>query len=260
MEKLEKKDYENEIESYFYNNNKNFITKWTHYFSVYERYFKKFKNKPVVFLEIGVFQGGSLQMWKSYFGEKAQIYGIDIDPRCKKFEEENITIFTGSQSDRSFLKEVKSKMPKIDIVLDDGGHWMKQQRISFEELFDHVKDEGIYMCEDCQTSYWSQYGGGYLRRGTFIEYSKRLIDKLYAWHTKKLKIDKYTKNLFSITFFDSIVVFEKKEKEMPMLINSGNIMPDFIDNPKRPIKIKIFSRIDKYYELILSFFRLPSRK
>lgn len=65
-------------------------------------------------------------MWKSYFGDKAKIFGIDIDPRCKKLEEENIKIFIGSQSDRKFLRELKELIPKIDILIDDGGHSMKQ--------------------------------------------------------------------------------------------------------------------------------------
>jgi len=49
-------------------------------------------------------------MWKNYFGENCKIYGIDIDPRCKEFEEENIEIFIGSQSDRKFLREVREKI------------------------------------------------------------------------------------------------------------------------------------------------------
>ena len=84
------------------------IWRWNHYFDIYERHFNKFRNKEIVVLEIGVAHGGSLQMWKEYFGDKAKIYGIDINPKCKEFEEENIEIFIGSQSDKKFLQKVKS--------------------------------------------------------------------------------------------------------------------------------------------------------
>ncbi|WP_129593824.1 class I SAM-dependent methyltransferase [Seramator thermalis] len=123
----------NDLEKYFYNNNDKLIDKWLHYFNIYDIYFNKYKNKEeIVILEIGVFQGGSLQMWKSYFGPNAKIYGIDINPNCKSFEEKNIEIFIESQSDRAFLRKIKQEIPKVDILIDDGGHKMNQQIIAFE--------------------------------------------------------------------------------------------------------------------------------
>lgn len=68
------------------------IHKWIHYFDIYERLFEKFIGKEINILEIGVSHGGSLQMWKEYFGDKATIFGLDIDPLCKSFEEEKINI------------------------------------------------------------------------------------------------------------------------------------------------------------------------
>jgi len=114
------------LEKYFRNNNKRLIHKWNHYFDIYERHFNRFRNKEIVILEIGVLQGGSLQMWKDYFGDKAKIFGIDIDPRCKELEEKNIKIFIGSQSDRKFLRKIKETIPLVDILIDDGGHYMDQ--------------------------------------------------------------------------------------------------------------------------------------
>lgn len=101
-----------DLESYFRSNTKRLIHKWDHYFDIYEQHFDRFRNKEIVVVEIGVSQGGSLQMWKQYFGDRAYIYGVDIDERCKQFEEENIQIFIGSQSDRKFLREIKAKIPK----------------------------------------------------------------------------------------------------------------------------------------------------
>ena len=117
----------NDLENYFNENKKRVIDKWSHYFEVYDRHFSKYRGKEIVLLEIGTFQGGSLQMWKQYFGDKAKIYGIDINPNCKQVEEENIKIMIGSQSDREFLKKVVQEVPPFDILIDDGGHTMLQQ-------------------------------------------------------------------------------------------------------------------------------------
>lgn len=213
----------NDLEAYFMQNKGRYLSKWMHYFDIYNRYFERFRGKEVTILEIGVFQGGSLQMWKNYFGDKAKIYGVDINPKCKELEEENIQIFIGSQSDRKFLKELKKSLPPLDILIDDGGHTMKQQTISHEELFDHIKDNGIYLCEDMHTSYWLQYGGGYKRRGTFIEYTKSLIDRLNAYHSEQhsLHADDFTKNVNSIHYYDSVIVIEKCKREMPRAESTG---------------------------------------
>ena len=214
-----------QIENYFYNNNKNLIHKWDHYFEIYDRHFKKYRNRDIVLLEVGVSRGGSLQMWSDYFGKGSKFFGIDIDPRCKEFENENTKIFIGSQSDRKFLKYVKENIPPVDILIDDGGHYMNQQIILFEELFDYVKKNGVYLCEDTHSSYWLVFGGGYKRRGTFIEYSKNFIDMLNAFHSEqsKYKINNFTRSVNSIHYYDSILVIEKRKREKPKDVVSGII-------------------------------------
>ncbi len=252
----------NDLEKYFRSNEKRWIFKWMHYFEVYDRHFSKYRNKEVVILEIGVSQGGSLQMWKDYFGDKAKIYGIDIYEDCKNLEEENVKIFIGSQSDRKFLKEVKKQIPKIDILIDDGGHTMVQQIVTYEEMFDHIKEDGIYFCEDVHTSYWLKYGGGHKRRGTFIEYSKNFIDYLNAFHSvqRSLKINEFTKSAFSVHYYDSIVVVEKRRKEKPYTEKTG--IPSF---ERETPQVTSFSKIKKktaqsiltMINVVLRFFRLP---
>ena len=251
----------NELEKYFRENDKRLIHKWNHYFDVYDRHFAKYKGKEIVILEIGVSHGGSLQMWKNYFGEKAKIYGIDIDPRCKELEEENIKIFIGSQSNRKFLREVKKSIPKVDILIDDGGHTMIQQIVSYEELFDHVKDNGVYLCEDIHTSYWLKFGGGYKRRGTYIEYSKKFIDLLNAFHSEQvsLKVNDFTRSVDSLHYYDSILVIEKKKRGIPINERTGSYSFDNLE--EKPVFYKLaigkinrilISNINK----LLRFFRL----
>ncbi|MDX2001763.1 MAG: class I SAM-dependent methyltransferase [Chitinophagales bacterium] len=248
----------NHLEQYFNNNSGRLIHKWMHYFEVYDRHFSKFRGKDIVLVEVGVYHGGSLQMWKDYFGPKAKIYGIDINPDCKNLEEDNIEILIGSQSDRTFLKQVKSKIPRIDILIDDGGHTMRQQIVTFEELFDHIKEDGVYLCEDLHTSYWLNFGGGYKRAGTFIEYSKNFIDYIHAWHSKQsaLKVNAFTKSVHSLHYYDSILVIEKRRMEAPVHKKTGK--ESFNDGDEKFKTNKGSRKLFYLINIVLRQLRLPS--
>ncbi|MCB0715293.1 MAG: class I SAM-dependent methyltransferase [Chitinophagaceae bacterium] len=222
------------------------VHKWNHYFEIYERYFSKYRNREITMLEIGISHGGSLALWKKYFGDGLRLYAIDVNPECKKLESENVTIFIGSQSDPTFLQTVIDQCPPFDIILDDGGHTMQQQIISFEKLFPQVKNDGIYICEDTLTSYLYEYHGGYKKKNSFIEFSKNLIDKLHAWHIpapKKIKVDDYTKTIQSIHFYDCMVVIEKTiPKEAPYTLQKGKkTIADYREPELR--KHHLFSKI-----------------
>jgi hypothetical protein len=225
----------NDLEKYFFANTGRVIHKWRHYFDVYDRHFSRFRSKPITLVEIGVFKGGSLQMWKHYFGPSAQIYGIDVNPECKKFEEDRISIFIGSQEDRGFLKSFAQSVPKIDILIDDGGHTMGQQIATFEELYPYIDENGVYLCEDLHTSYWPDFGGGYKKAGSFIEYSKNFIDYLNAWHIKSPShqpwysrqlpvippLSDFTRSANSLHYYDSMLVIEKRPSSEPTHIMTG---------------------------------------
>ncbi len=249
-----------DLEIYFRNNDSKLIHKWNHYFDVYDRYFSQFRGREVVILEIGVWHGGSLQMWKHYFGDKAKIYGVDVNPRCKELEEENVNILIGSQTDKIFLKEVKEKIPPVDILIDDGGHTMSQQIVTFEELFGHVKDGGVYLCEDLHTSYWLRWGGGHKRRGTFIEYSKNFIDYLNAYHSRQssLKPDYFTKNVKGIHYYDSMIVIEKQQREEPFTEKTGSYV---FEKKKKQSNTSVLEKMRVYalaaINKVLQFLRLP---
>jgi hypothetical protein len=207
----------NDLEKFFKKNTGRLIHKWEHYFEVYDRHFSRFRNTDVHVVEFGVGQGGSLQMWKDYFGPDCQIFGIDINPECQNLEESQIKIFTGDQGDRKFLRSLSGFIPRIDILIDDGGHTMQQQIATFEELFSSIDSTGVYLCEDLHTSYWSEWGGGYRKKETFIEYSKNFIDYINAWHsrTKKLQVTDFTESVHSLHFYDSVLVIEKRPVKKP---------------------------------------------
>ncbi|MBF0295580.1 MAG: class I SAM-dependent methyltransferase [Magnetococcales bacterium] len=200
-----------------------YIDKWSHYLEIYERYFARFRAGEVTLIEFGVSHGGSLQMWKDYFGPGARIFGVDIDPRCAVVNEENITVFQGNQDDRGSLRALRAALPRPDIIIDDGGHTMTQQINTLEEFFFHLKDGGIYLAEDLHTSYMRSHGGVYRAPDNFIEYTKRLIDQLNARYSEDpaLSLDDYGRSMFSMHYFDSVLVIEKRAVSAPIQLQRG---------------------------------------
>lgn len=206
----------NPLEDYFNGSPVRVIHKWVHYFDIYHRYFEKYRTlatptNKVVFLEIGLYQGGSLDMWLDYFGpDNCIIYGIDIDQRMAVLNTSQTRVFIGDQADPNFLNNLKNIIPQPDIILDDGGHTMNQQRTSFEHLFNHLKPGGVYMVEDTHTSYWSRYGGGYKNPQSFIEYSKGFVDQLHNYHAgSEITLHQHSLMIDAVHYHDSIVVFDK---------------------------------------------------
>ena len=216
------------LHRYFVNNVDKRLHKWLHYFDIYERHFARFRDKKPTIVEIGVAGGGSLAMWKAYFGEGARIVGIDIDPACKQHEAESIDIFIGSQDDDALLATIRQSYPRIDIVLDDGSHLMPHMIKTFEVLYPHVDPHGVYMVEDTHTCYWPKYGAGVKKAGSFMEYVKDRLDDINAFHAKgALPITGFTRTTESITTYDSVVVFEKR----PQGLRSAPITAAMPDQP-----------------------------
>ncbi len=184
--------------------------KWTHYFPIYDRHFSRFKDTSCRILEIGCGEGGSLQLWKRYFGPHAEIVGIDVEPGCKRFEEDQIRIYIGDQSDPAFLAGVLAEVGELDVIIDDGSHHMAHVAASFDILYPKLARNGVYVVEDLHTAYWDEYGGGYLRCDSFIERCKSLVDSLNAYHSRgAVAVDDFARTTLSMHFYDSVVVFEK---------------------------------------------------
>jgi hypothetical protein len=194
----------------FLNNTRQPIHKWKHYFPAYERHFSRYMNRPLTFIEIGCGNGGSLQLWKRYFGPHAQIVGIDIRPECQVCAEDQIAIRIGDQADQDFLSDVIGEFGTPDIVLDDGSHVMSHVTTSFRFLYPRISPVGIYMVEDLHTAYWDEYEGGLRRPGSFIELCKDLLDELNAdWSRGALAPSDFTRTTQSMHFYDGMAVFER---------------------------------------------------
>ena len=204
--------------------------KWHHYFEVYERHFGRFRHTNPAVLEIGVQGGGSLEMWREYFGEAAHIYGVDSEPTAKRNEDLATKVYIGDQADRNFLREVRREVGVLDIVIDDGGHRSNQQITSFEELYPTMSANGVYLVEDTHTAL---FGGGYNDRPdgqTILTFAAARCAQLMEWsgrreHFQQLMTDhnvlltdrasEFCRTTKSITFYDSIVVFERGQRPVP---------------------------------------------
>lgn len=198
--------------------------KWLHYLDIYDRYLSSYRGKSIKFLEIGIADGGSFNVWRPYFGDKANIYGIDILPDCRaKVDALNLNCHAriGSQNDPQFLREVIAEMGGLDIVLDDGSHVAEHQLTSFKTLFPLLAEGGLYICEDLHTSYWRDWQGGFKKSGTFIEAIKNMIDSIHAWYgptpNQFSNMELHTE-IHGIHLHDSIVVIEKARVSQPIML------------------------------------------
>ena len=204
-----------EIEDIFFNKLNKRCDKWYPFFNVYEKHLSKFKNKPCNLLEIGIQKGGSLELWHHYFGEKCKIHGVDNDPQVLDLIYDfEVDIEVGDQEDMKFWNDYTSKREFFDIIIDDGGHKMKQQENTVLSLFNKLNYGGVYIIEDTHTSYWEDFGGGLNRENSFIERTKSLVDLLHIRHIDKEKPSQKVINTFhgleSVSFYDSIIVLEKE--------------------------------------------------
>src|SRR6516164_1594497 len=138
------------------------IWKWAHYFDIYHRHFQKFIGRDVGVMEIGIYSGGSLGMWREYFGDRCQVYGVDIEPACLTYESDRIHVLIGDQSDRQFWARTRTAVPRIDVLIDDGLHHPEHQIITLEEMLPHLSPGGVYLCEDIlgAPNYFTSYVAG----------------------------------------------------------------------------------------------------
>jgi predicted O-methyltransferase YrrM len=212
-----------DLEDYFRGNKGRLITKWRHYFEIYERHFAPYRARPVRMVEYGVWHGGSLQMWRSYLGPQAHIVGVDRNPECARLAEEGIDVVIGDQADPATHRSLLARYGAFDIVLDDGGHTMEQQASTFRAMYPALRDGGLYVVEDTHSSYNAYWGGGLRQPGTFIEQAKLMIDQLHAWYgpVPGLAPDYVTQTTHGLHFYDSMVVVEKRTRGPPQPVCSG---------------------------------------
>lgn len=198
----------NDLEIIYVKDDGRTIQKSSHFLNVYDNLFSGYRKAPVLLVEVGVGNGGSLKMWKEYFGSQARIIGIDIAD-CVVCEEEQILFIRGDQAEVFFLESLAPRVQDAHIIIDDGSHKCQDQILTFEKLFPELRRGGLYVCEDVHTSYRQAYGGGYRRKGTFIEYCKDMIDMLHCTELPEIPQNNLCNQIESITFYRSMAVIKK---------------------------------------------------
>jgi hypothetical protein len=115
-------------------------------------------------LEIGVFRGASLRMWRDYF-PNATIHAFDQTVAAEPLPD-RIHLHQGDQANRGSLRRLlEATGSDFDLIVDDGGHTMEQQQVSLGMLFPHLSPGGLYALEDLHTSFMlaiDYYSGGRL--------------------------------------------------------------------------------------------------
>jgi len=187
------------------------IWKWEHYFEIYHRHLAKFVGRKVDVLEIGIYSGGSVEMWRSYFGENSHIYGIDIENACKAYENDHVSVFIGDQADRIFWSIFKKSVKGVDILIDDGGHKPEQQQITLEEMLPHLRPGGVYLCEDIHGTF-----------NRFSAFATGLVNELNSMNVMpgtldQISVTQFQSAIHSIHFYPYLVVIEKHLVSPPKL-------------------------------------------
>lgn len=177
--------------------------KHTTYFPVYEELFARYRGKSITFVEVGILDGGSLFMWRKFFGQSARIIGIDLNPDAKIWESEGFEIFIGSQSDPDFWESFCKEVGEVDVLLDDGGHTYIQQIVTTEMMLDQIADGGMLVVEDMHTSYMDGFGD---RQYSFRNYVHTWFDKINSRFGQSSKVQN-DRRVWSVLVFESIVAF-----------------------------------------------------
>jgi SAM-dependent methyltransferase len=192
------------------------VHKQHHYLPLYDRYLAQWRGTACRVLEIGVSKGGSLSLWRRWFGPSATIFGIDIDPRCARHDGVNASVRIGDQADLAFLNRVVDEMGGLDVVLDDGSHRMADARASFDALFPRLAPGGIYLIEDMHSAYWQSWGGGLGAPGNIYRLAFDMVDDMHHWYHGEAPHDaERAKWVTGVHVHDSMLLIEKQPVHRP---------------------------------------------
>lgn len=182
-------------------------TKYDTYFPVYEKTLSKYIGEPITLVEVGVFNGGSLFMWREFFGPKARIIGIDLNPDAREWEKYGFEIYIGDQSSETFWRDLFQKIGKVDVLIDDGGHTNRQQIVTSHYAIQNINDGGLLLVEDVHTNYFREFGNP--SRYSFLNFVHRIVDGVNSRsYSLRRTYAHYSSRVYSVSFFESMVAFQ----------------------------------------------------
>jgi hypothetical protein len=180
--------------------------KYDTYFIAYEALLEKYRDKKITLVEIGIFNGGSLFMWREFLGPKARIIGIDLNPDALEWRKYGFEIYIGDQGEEKFWEDFFHKIGPIDVLIDDGGHTNTQQVITTHHAITNVRDGGIIIVEDVHASYFREFGNP--SSFSFINFAFRIVDGINSRAFALRDIYRnYSSRVYSVSFFESMVAF-----------------------------------------------------
>ena len=203
--------------------------KWSIYLTEYDRLFGGYRAQPVSMLEIGIQNGGSLEIWSQYFPNAQALVGCDINPDCAglTYEDPRIKVVVGDANTAATEAEILGRSPEFDLIIDDGSHTSSDIVKSFARYFRHVKSGGIFVAEDLHCSYWQEFEGGLYFPYSSMAFFKRLADTINHEHWGIAKErgqilrgfsrqfstvfdEADLKSIHSVEFFNSVCVVHKR--------------------------------------------------
>ncbi len=214
--------------------------KWGgHYYTPhYEKHFSDYKDQPIVLVEIGIggytdpYRGGnSLRVWSEWFTHPdTHIIGVDVYDKLMQFDDPRVKVYKGSQIDKVFLEELHKLYGDFDIVIDDGSHRPEHVLETFGHLYKKVKDGGLYVIEDTQTSYWDGYDlngqKAYNPENPTYSYFKNIPDWInYAEIPIAKKPNYLEMHTIGVHFYHNLIFIEKD-----LNTEKSNILPSRLEN------------------------------
>lgn len=208
------------------------LDKWLSYLETYDSIFAPYQDRQVNILEIGIANGGSLDLWADYFPNAVHIVGCDINPECKSltYDDKRISVVIGDANSSEALEQISSIANKFDIIIDDGSHINSEVIQSFSLYFPMLNYDGLYIAEDLHTSYWDGWGGGLHTPLSSMSFFKRLADmpNFEHWRISRTRKDylRYYEQGFviqfseenlatihSVSFSNSMAIIKAKRQE-----------------------------------------------
>ena len=193
------------------------LHKWEHYAAHCDAHLAEWRSRAPRLMEIGVQNGGSLELWDTYFGEGTRIAGVDVDPACADLVyPSHIQVFIGDQTHSPTLHHALAHLGgSVDIIIDDGSHKGPDVHATYRELWPHLTVGGWYVIEDLHASYWRDYSSDYGHPESIMAFLAELADDLHGAHHTSGQQHTPWSSLGAIHIYDSIAFIQKAEREMP---------------------------------------------
>jgi hypothetical protein len=202
--------------------------KWSLYLDVYERVLASWQDRPVTLVEVGIQNGGSLEIWPKYFVNGTAFIGCDVDPKCASlaYDDARVSVIVAGINSEAASQKILTRAQSWDIFIDDGSHTSSDIIKTFCNYFRFLKLGGLYIVEDLHCSYWPRYGGGIVCASSSMNFFKLICDMLNHEHWKnEIAVESLLatflpgpgrpnyslfSEIFSITFMNSMCIIEKR--------------------------------------------------